>query len=202
MLVLLVGKLWFQRVLPVGFAHASALALGNLVYLWLNVGTIQMLKSFTPVTMLTVSYFTRVETLTTSVVVSVLITSLGTAATCSYTPQLSILGFLVMFLSGVMESVRLVLTQNLLQNLNFGVTEGQYFLSVASCICLFTFSLLFEIPEILREGKLLIMFSNFHVFFFAALLGLLVNYLSYYVIQATSSLTMKVKLLFLLHFCY
>ena len=32
-----------------GLAHASTLAFGNAVYLYLNVGFIQMLKSFTPV---------------------------------------------------------------------------------------------------------------------------------------------------------
>ena len=45
----LIGVLWFKRVLPVGLAHAATLAFGNAVYLYLNVGFIQMLKSFTPV---------------------------------------------------------------------------------------------------------------------------------------------------------
>ena len=43
------GLLWYRRVLPVGLAHAGTLAFGNSVYLLLNVGFIQMLKSFTPV---------------------------------------------------------------------------------------------------------------------------------------------------------
>ena len=42
------GSLWYRRVLPVGLAHAATLAFGNTVYLLLNVGFIQMLKSFTP----------------------------------------------------------------------------------------------------------------------------------------------------------
>lgn len=54
MLLYGLGWLWYRRVLPVGFAHASTLALGNAVYLLLNVGFIQMLKAFTPVMILLV----------------------------------------------------------------------------------------------------------------------------------------------------
>jgi hypothetical protein len=36
------GYLWYKRVLPVGLAHATTLALGNAVYLYLQVGFIQV----------------------------------------------------------------------------------------------------------------------------------------------------------------
>eukprot|EP01035_Chromulina_nebulosa_P021426 gene21426-27754_t len=43
------GILWYQRILPISLCHACTLAFGNLVYLYLDIGFIQMLKSFTPV---------------------------------------------------------------------------------------------------------------------------------------------------------
>ena len=46
-------------------------------------------------------------------------------------------GLLVMLLAEVTEAVRLVLTQFLLQNLKFGVVEGQYVLAPASAFWLF-----------------------------------------------------------------
>jgi len=55
---------------------------------------------------------------------SVLIISIGTATTCSFTPEISILGLMVMLMSEATEAVRLVMTQFLLQNLKFGVIEG------------------------------------------------------------------------------
>ena len=118
------GALWYKRVLPVGLAHASTLAFGNTVYLLLNVGFIQMLKSFTPVIIMITAYFARIEIPTTPVIYSIFVISLGTAATCSFTPQLSLIGIFVMFLAELTEAIRLVLTQFLLQNLKFGVVEG------------------------------------------------------------------------------
>jgi hypothetical protein len=46
------GRFWYTRVLPVGVAYAGTLAFGNTVYLMLDVGFIQMLKSFTPVVLM------------------------------------------------------------------------------------------------------------------------------------------------------
>lgn len=105
------GMLWYKRVLPVGLAHAGTLAFGNSVYLLLSVGFIQMLKSFTPVIIMLTAYVARIETPSKSVVMSVMVISLGTAMTCSFTPQLSLLGLLVMFMAELTEAVRLVMTQ-------------------------------------------------------------------------------------------
>lgn len=56
-----VGHLWYRRVLPVGLAHALSLSTGNAVYLLLNVGLIQMLKSFTPVIVMAFLFLAGVE---------------------------------------------------------------------------------------------------------------------------------------------
>lgn len=55
------GHLWYRRVLPVGLAHALSLSTGNAVYLLLNVGLIQMLKSFTPVIVMVFLFIAGVE---------------------------------------------------------------------------------------------------------------------------------------------
>lgn len=109
------GILWYQRVLPVGLASAGTLAFGNMVYLYLDVGFIQMLKSFTPVVIILFGYLANVETPTMPVVYSVTLISIGIAATCTFRPTLSVIGLTVMMLSAVTEAVRLVLTQFLLK---------------------------------------------------------------------------------------
>jgi hypothetical protein len=142
------GILWYKRVLPVGLSFALTLTFGNMVYLYLDVGFIQMLKSFTPViimatgklvlvsflcpyhltSLLTVGYFANIEHVSMPVCISVIIISLGTATTCSSTPKLSFLGMLVMFCSEFAEAIRLIMTQFFLQQLKFGVIESQYVL--------------------------------------------------------------------------
>ena len=109
-----------------------------------NVGFIQMLKSFTPVIIMLTAYLARIETPSRPVVLSVLVISAGTAATCSFTPQLSVLGVLLMLLAEFTEAVRLVMTQFLLQNMKFGVVEGQYVLAPASAFWLFLASACYE----------------------------------------------------------
>jgi hypothetical protein len=186
------GYLWYRRVLPVGMASAATLAFGNMVYLHLDVGFIQMLKSFTPVIVMLVGYFGNIEHVNSSVVLSVLIISLGTATTCTFTPQLNILGIFIMFMSELMEGIRLVITQFFLQQLKFGVTESQYVLAPACAFWLFLASLIFEFPDMMEKGAINVVLQYPFHFLIAASMGIGVNFISYYVIQHTSSLTMKI----------
>jgi len=103
--------LWYKRVLPVGLAHAGTLAFGNIVYLFLNVGLIQMLKSFTPVVMVIMGYVTKIEVVTTSLLLSILVISFGTAITCvtsttSSDATFSLIGLVIMFSSEIAEAIR------------------------------------------------------------------------------------------------
>ena len=207
--------MWYKRVLPVGLAHAATLAFGNIVYLFLNVGLIQMLKSFTPVVMVIIGYITKIEVVTTSLLLSILVISFGTAITCVTSTQsndstFSLIGLIIMFSSEIAEAIRshyyshvfthlltrlltrLLLTQFLLQNLKFNIIENQYIIAPASTFWLFLASLIFEMPTMIERNAFLVIFNNFPLFLLASCMGLGVNYLSNIVIQLTSSLTMKV----------
>jgi len=186
------GALWYKRVLPVGLAHAATLAFGNTVYLFLGVGLIQMLKSFTPVIVMIVAYFARIETPSKYVIISVVVISVGTAMTCSFATNITIVGLLIMLGAEIAEAVRLVLTQFLLQNLKFGVVEGQYVLAPATAFWLFTVSALYELPTMMENNAIVIILTNPFTFLLASCMGLGINFLTYFVIQATSSLTVKV----------
>jgi drug/metabolite transporter (DMT)-like permease len=186
------GVLWYKRVLPVGLSGAMTLSFGNMVYLYLDVGFIQMLKSFTPVIIMITGYLARIDVVTMPVGISVLIISLGTAATCSFTPQLNMTGILIMFLSELTEAIRLIITQFFLQQLKFGVIEGQYVLSPASAFWLFFASLIFELPHMYDNNGFQVIFDNPFMFLIASIMGIGVNFITYFVIQYTSSLTMKI----------
>lgn len=186
------GWLWYKRVFPVGLASAGTLAFGNMVYLHLDVGFIQMLKSFTPVIIMLTGYFTKIESASIPVAISVLIISLGTATTCSFTPRLDVYGIFIMFLSQLAEAVRLVFTQFFLQQLKFGVTEGLYVLSPACAFWLFTASIVFEFPTMIEKDAFAILATYPSYFIAAAMMGVGLNFLSFFVIQYTSSLTLKI----------
>lgn len=128
------GSLFYRRVLPVGVAYAGTLATGNMVYLLLDVGLIQMLKSFTPVVVMGLLFLTGIETPNRPVIISIIVISFGTAMTCSYTPNANVLGMAVMLTSEVFEAVRLVLTQFLLKDVKMGIVEGKISFMICSRI--------------------------------------------------------------------
>jgi hypothetical protein len=74
--------------------------------------------------------------------------------------------------------------------------QGQYVLSPASAFWLFLASGIYELPTMLKKNAFLIIYNNLPAFFVASFMGIGVNYLSYLVIQYTSSLTMKILGLF------
>lgn len=186
------GLLWYKRVLPVGLAHASTLAFGNAVYLYLNVGFIQMLKSFTPVIIMFTGYLANIEAPTLPIIYSVMVISVGTAGTCSFNADFNIIGLTVMFAAELAEAIRLIFTQFFLQQLKFGVVEGQYVLSPASAFWLFLASYLFEYSKMVENNAFDTIANNKVLFVLASIMGIGVNFLSYLVIQYTSSLTMKI----------
>jgi len=64
---------WIRGIMPVGFFMAGTLWAGNLVYLYLSVSFIQMLKAFTPVITMVALFITRLETPTYKVGMGVIL---------------------------------------------------------------------------------------------------------------------------------
>ena len=90
------------------------------------------------------------------------------------------------------EAIRLVLTQFLLKDMKLGVIEGQCVLSPASAACLFLMSAFVELPVMLQTGDYRALVRHPWEFVGVSVCGLVINFLSYFVIQLTSSLTLKV----------
>ena len=62
-----------------------------------------MLKSFTPVIIMITGVLAKVDNPNLPTILSIFIIAVGTAATCSFTPQLSIIGVIIMLLSEICE---------------------------------------------------------------------------------------------------
>lgn len=74
---------YLRRILPLGFCSAATLALGNIAYLYLDVGLLQMLKSCCPVFVLLVAIAFRLERCTLPLVASICFIAVGTATTAA-----------------------------------------------------------------------------------------------------------------------
>ena len=74
---------YVKRILPLGFCSASTLALGNIAYLHLDVGLLQMLKSCCPVFVMLVAIAFRLERFSLPLVASIVFIAAGTATTAA-----------------------------------------------------------------------------------------------------------------------
>eukprot|EP00754_Rhynchopus_humris_P039244 Rhum_TRINITY_DN2199_c0_g1::Rhum_TRINITY_DN2199_c0_g1_i1::g.5928::m.5928 len=184
----------WKGCLIVGLFKALTLSFGNTVYLHLPMGYIQMLKAFSPVLMLTLLVIFKVEGLPTChVATSVVVIALFTAATTSVEESATALGLFYMAMAQGTEALSLVVTQKLLKKKKFTIIESQYYLAPPSVF----FMLL--IAGITGEWSSMYEHSAYKSvlaypleFGLAASLGLLVNYLTFAAIQATSSTMLKV----------
>ena len=190
-------------MLPIGFAHASTMAFGNIAYLYHNGGAIQMLKSFAAVMVMSVDVFYGTDKIDALVLTCIIIICTGTALTCTSSSTSSSssssssmsysLGVILVFLAELFEAIRLVCTQFFLQNLRFGVVESLYILAPASGGWLLLAASIFELPSMLANDAFAVLWAHPMIFVVAAGLGLGINSLSFLVIQHTSSVTMKVS---------
>jgi len=162
------------------------------VYLYLPVGFIQMLKAFTPVVTLVLLTLSGIELPSTRVSLSVVGICVGTAVASLGAGSLNMLGLALMLTAEVAEAVRLVLTQKLLQNLKFGVIEGQYWMAPISALWLFAAAAVSELPRALASDAASIVAAHGGLFLLSASLGFFVNICTFLVIKSTNSVTLKV----------
>lgn len=185
-------KFWTRNVLPVGFMTSITLFCGNAVYLHLSVAFVQMLKAFTPVIVLAIAVLFKIERPPMKMVGTVLIICVGTCVASFGEVNFSLAGMMFMLCAELAEAGRLVLAQYLLQNLKFGVVEGQYYFAPASALCLLGVAAVHEMPTIYARGDYAVIGQHLHLFVLAGTLGLGVQYLSYLVICTTNATTLKV----------
>lgn len=181
-----------KKIMPVGLFMALTLAFGNLVYLYLTVSFIQILKCFTPVITMVALFVAGLEIPTRRLILSVSVIALGTAIASVGTINLSVLGVVIMLLSETFEAVRLVMTQYLLTGMKFHPIEGLMYLAPACTFWLAIGSLMMESKAMIAEGAGYLILNQPLKFMSAAAMGFGVNSLAYIVIQSASSLTLKV----------
>mmetsp|Transcript_111198 Transcript_111198/g.192797 ORF Transcript_111198/g.192797 Transcript_111198/m.192797 type:complete len:372 (+) Transcript_111198:96-1211(+) len=186
------GRDWFRIALPIALCKAVTLAAGNAAYLHLGLGFIQMLKAFTPVVVLVVGKLLRVAQPSTTAVRFVFVIVAGTLIEVRGKMDASLIGLALMLTSEVMEAMNWVMTQKLLQNSKFTIVESLYVLAPPGAACLLLAAVIFEWPRLLRRGDLQKVADAPLYFAIAALVGFAVNFIGFLVVQATSTLTMKI----------
>eukprot|EP00937_MAST-01D_sp_MAST-1D-sp2_P002749 g2749.t1 len=189
------------RVVPIAVFTASTFFTGNMVYLYLGVGLIQMLKAFTPVVVLAMSVAAGMASPTCALIgatfticVGVVMSSHGALAESE--PQI-VFGLAVAMASQVAEAARLLLMQRLIKGsgglgTKLGVSEGLYWMCPA--VVLTTWLVVVPLAELgqMRHGSALsIIAAHPTDFALAMALGFAVNFAGFFVISTSNALVLK-----------
>jgi len=87
--------MFLRSFLPIGLLFSGSLILSNKAYLYLSVHYIQMLKAFTPVAILLISWASRIQDPNKKLGVIVLMISAGVALASKGELQFDLVGFLI-----------------------------------------------------------------------------------------------------------
>jgi drug/metabolite transporter (DMT)-like permease len=110
------GKLYLRAIVPIGLLYSASLVCSNMVYLYLSVAFIQMLKSASPVAVLLTTWAWRLEDPSLKRFLNVMFIVAGVALASFGEIDFSFIGFLFQ-LGGIgFEAVRLVMIQVLLSD--------------------------------------------------------------------------------------
>jgi drug/metabolite transporter (DMT)-like permease len=181
-------EFWLTRILPIGLLSAATIGSGNSVYLYLSVSFTQMLKALTPVYILACLSIFRVENPSGSVVLAVIIISVGTMIASVGELRFSWIGFFLQSFADLLEGSRLVLLQIILTQ-NLSPIESMYYTAPATAFCQLVMVFIYEPEAILKSSG--VVRQYWYIFVAATVLGICINFIGMFVIKHTSGLMLK-----------
>lgn len=87
--------MFMRSILPIGLLFSGSLILSNKAYLYLSVHYIQMLKAFTPVAILLISWVTRIQDPSKKLAMIVVMISTGVALASRGELKFDLAGFII-----------------------------------------------------------------------------------------------------------
>jgi len=109
--------MFVRSILPIGVLFSASLILSNTAYLYLSVAYIQMLKAFTPVAILLISWSFRIQEPSKKLAAIVFMISTGVALASHGELNFNLIGFITQAAAVAFEASRLVMIQLLLHGL-------------------------------------------------------------------------------------
>ncbi|KIJ36998.1 hypothetical protein M422DRAFT_34024 [Sphaerobolus stellatus SS14] len=164
--------LFMKRILPIGALFSGSLVLSNTAYLYLGVAFIQMLKAFTPVAILLISFAWKLQEPSKRLAVIVFTISGGVCLASYGEAHFDHFGFIVQAMAVAFEASRLVLIQVLLQGVKMDpLVSLHYYAPVCALLnlCLIPlkegFEPFYALMDAVRSPGLLVLLSNASVAF-------------------------------------
>ncbi|KAF7550848.1 hypothetical protein G7Z17_g5443 [Cylindrodendrum hubeiense] len=180
---------YLRTILPIGILYSGSLVFSNVVYLYLSVAFIQMLKSVGPVAVLLASWAWGVATPSMSTLGNVLLIMCGVAIASAGEIEFSWIGFVFQLAGTLFEAVRLVMIQVMLsgEGIRMDPLVGlYYFAPVCTVMNIFVVAVTeaptFNWDDLAKTG--------YGMLFLNASVAFVLNIVSVFLIGKTSGLVM------------
>ena len=140
-------KIYGEKIVPIALCFALSLVCGNKAYIFLSVAFIQMLKAFTPVSVLLLSFMGGLEIPSVVQLLIVLFISAGVTMSAVGEIRFSWVGFALQAGGVLAESFRLVLADRFLKDLKLDALSTLYYIAPPSFVFISLGFLVFEADE-------------------------------------------------------
>jgi len=177
---------FLRSILPIGLLFSASLILSNTAYLYLSVAYIQMLKAFTPVAILLISWTFRIQEPSKKLAVIVFMISAGVALASKGELKFNLVGFVTQAAAVAFEASRLVMIQILLHGMKMDPLVSLHY--YAPVCALINFAILpfteglAPFYEVMRVGPLILLSNAFVAF--------LLNVAAVFLVSAGSGLVL------------
>ncbi|KAI3043921.1 hypothetical protein CBS147352_8387 [Aspergillus niger] len=183
------GRTYVRMIIPIGILYSGSLVCSNIVYLYLNVSFIQMLKACGPIVTLLTSWAWHVKTPSLESFLNILLIAFSVALAVAGEVQFSWLGVTYQLASLVFDANRLVMIQILLSD------EGQKMdplvtLYYSAPVCAFTNFMIAFYTELRGFSWSVVGETGIGVLVANATVGFMLNVSIFVLIGKTSGLTM------------
>ncbi|KAJ4136194.1 hypothetical protein NW768_003802 [Fusarium equiseti] len=185
-------RLYVRTILPIGVLYSASLVFSNIVYLYLSVSFIQMLKSTGPVFTLIASWVWGVAQPDSKTFGNVMIIVVGVAIASFGEIEFSVAGFIFQMCGTIAEAVRVVMIQVMLsaEGLRMDPLVGLYYYAPVCTLMNFVVVAFSEGPRFKWEDAAS---AGYGMLFANACLAFALNIISVVLIGKTSGLVMTLS---------
>ncbi|KAF4972065.1 hypothetical protein FSARC_1283 [Fusarium sarcochroum] len=188
----LTRRLYVRTILPIGILYSASLVFSNIVYLYLSVAFIQMLKSTGPVCVLIASWIWGVAQPDSKTFGNVMLIVAGVAIASFGAIEFSWMGFIFQLCGTIAEAIRVVMIQVMLsaEGLRMDPLVGLYYYAPVCAIMNLVVVFFSEGPRFKWEDAAS---TGYGMLFANACLAFILNVISVVLIGKTSGLVMTLS---------
>ena len=145
---------YMTSVVPIGVLFSATLCMSNAAYLFLSVSFIQMLKATIPVATFLIGCIARLETFKWLSLINVVVISVGVMIASYGELNFNVVGVALQMASVVIEAVRLIMVQILLQSkgLKMNPITSLYYISPVCFVCIILPYAMLELPKMMNDA--------------------------------------------------